>query len=104
VLDVARVAQESEFRSLRRSFRVRVSLDASDPDRMRPGMSARVEIEARRLADVLVAPRAALDLSRETAFARTDDGAVEVRLGPCNSQECVVEGGLPEGARLRRRS
>lgn len=104
VLDVARVAQESEFRSLRRSFRVRVSLDTSDPDRMRPGMSARVEIEARRLADVLVAPRAALDLSGEAAVARTDDGAVEVRLGPCNPQECVVEGGLAEGTRLRRPS
>lgn len=103
VLEITPIAQEAEWRSLRRSFRATVALDRSDPERMRPGMSVRVEVETARRAGVLLVPREGLDLSREPPLALLlDGGTAEVRLGRCNARECVLEGGLEAGARLRR--
>lgn len=103
VVEVTPVAQEAEWRSLRRSFRTTVALDGSDPERMRPGMSVRVEVETAREEGVLLVPREALDLSREPPRALLGDGSTaEVKLGKCNARECVLEGGLEAGTQLRR--
>ncbi len=103
VRDVGAVAQEAKRRSVRRSFPVRIALDATDPERMRPGMSVRVEVETKRLDGVLLVPRAGLDLSSDPPRARLAGGReVEVALGPCSALECVVESGLSEGDLLRR--
>lgn len=102
VAEITPVAQEAAGRSLRRAYSVRVELDASDPDRMRPGMSVRVEVGLVDRADVLLAPRAGLDLSGPRARARlASGGAVDVELGPCNRDRCVVERGVDEGTVLR---
>ncbi len=104
VAEITPIAQEAEWRSLRRTFRATVALDRSDPDRMRPGMSVKVEVQAARREGVLLVPREALDLSRDPPQALlAGGGATEVRLGMCNADACVLEGGLDEGARLRRR-
>jgi multidrug resistance efflux pump len=102
VTEIAPVAQEEWGGSLRRSFRVGVLLDETDPDRMRPGMSVRVEVFRERTVEALTVPRAALDLEASPPQAHLADGStVEVRLGPCTAQACVVEDGLVEGTRLR---
>ena len=99
--EITPVAQEPEQRSLRRSFDVTVALDEADTERMRPGMSVKVEVEARRLAGVALAPRSALDVGSGTARARRSDGRiVDVTLGPCSALECVVESGLEDGEAL----
>ena len=104
IVEIAPVAQEADWRSLRRGFRVRVALDRADPERMRPGMSVRVEVEAAAVPGLLLAPRGALDLESDPPRARMADGTeVEVKIGACNAEECVVEGGLDEGTRLRAR-
>jgi multidrug resistance efflux pump len=98
---VSAVAQEGARGSLRRSFVVLVKLDQVDHERMRPGLSARVEIDRESKDNVLVAPRAALDLAGKSPRARLSGGKlVNVTLGSCNAQECVVISGLNEGARL----
>lgn len=103
VRDVGAVAQEAKRRSVRRSFPVRITLEEADPDRMRPGMSVRVEVETERLVGALLAPRAGLDLSSDPPRARLAEGReAEVALGPCSALECVVESGLSEGDLLRR--
>jgi multidrug resistance efflux pump len=102
VVEITPIAQEPERRSLRRSFRVRVELDRTDPDRMRPGMSLKVEVEPFRLADVLLAPRGGLDLEAEPPVAYLANGRErEVTIGACSALECIVEEGLAEGDRLR---
>ncbi len=104
VVEINSVAQADERRSLRRTFRATIVLDETDPERMRPGMSVKVEVETARRDAVLLAPRSALDLSADPPRARLEDGrAVEVRLGMCNASDCIVESGLAEGAKLRRR-
>ncbi len=101
VSSVSAVAQESSRQSLRRVFAVLVSLDRLDTARMRPGLSARVIVHAIGNPSALLAPRAALDLSSKKPRARLADGKfVDVTLGPCNAQECIVIGGLREGELL----
>lgn len=98
---VSAVAQESRRASLRRQFDVLVALDKLDQDRMRPGLSARIQVHREARPRVLLAPRAAIDLSGKTARARLTGGEMkDVQLGPCNAQDCVVAGGLEEGERL----
>ncbi len=66
---------------------------------MRPGLSVLVEVEKFSARNALLAPRAALDT--RTKKARMADGrVVEVGIGACNAQECVVSKGLDENARL----
>ncbi|HSG41045.1 MAG TPA: efflux RND transporter periplasmic adaptor subunit [Thermoanaerobaculia bacterium] len=104
VVDISPVARESRRSPLLRAFPVRIALEQSDPQRMRPGMSVRVEVLGRERKNALLVPRAALDLSGDKARALlAGGGAADVRLGPCGAQECVVESGLKDGTRLRPR-
>lgn len=102
VTEITPVAKEQGRESRRRAFRAVIHLRGSDPERMRPGMSVRVEVFPPVRQQVLLAPRGAFDFSGERPLARLRDGSsVEVRLGPCGPSQCVVEEGLAEGQRLR---
>jgi multidrug resistance efflux pump len=101
VAGIAPVARERSYGSLRRYFPVRVTLDRLDR-RMRPGMSVRVEVLAPEVRGLIV-PREALDLSSSPRVLLADGGAVPVRLGPCTAAECIVEGSVRDGTRLRPR-
>lgn len=99
---ISAVAQESRRASLRRHFDVLIALDKLDPERMRPGLSARVIVRREAVPNALLVPRAALDLSGKTPKVRTGSGReIEVKLGSCNAQECIVTGGIEEGETLR---
>ena len=103
VTSISAIAHESARQSLRRAFKVIVTLESIDAERMRPGLSARALIRRETIAGSLIAPRVALDLSGVEPMASLDSGRrVKVSLGSCNAQECVVNGGLEEGQRLAR--
>jgi len=98
---IAAIAQESRRSSLRRQFDVLVALDRLDRARMLPGLSARVAVRRQVQPAVLLVSRAALDFSGKVPRAHVAGGTwKDVKLGPCNAQDCVVAGGLEEGARL----
>jgi len=78
VTEISAVAQESARASMRRAFRVLVKLDKIDPARMRPGLSARVMIRREERPNAMLVARA--DIA----------GRKDLKLGPCNAQECVV--------------
>jgi multidrug resistance efflux pump len=100
--EIMPVAQEDGRRSLRRVYSVRVDLESSDAARMRPGMSVKVEVLGPERDGVLLAPRAGLDLAGTAPRARLASGrTVDVTLGPCNDDVCLVEDGLSEGERLK---
>ncbi|HUP63328.1 MAG TPA: HlyD family efflux transporter periplasmic adaptor subunit [Thermoanaerobaculia bacterium] len=101
VTSISAVAQESRRMSLRRQFEVLVALDRLDCERMRPGLSARVVVHREAKPSALLAPRAAIDTSGKTTRARLANGkSIDVKLGSCNAQECIVVDGLEEGERL----
>jgi multidrug efflux pump subunit AcrA (membrane-fusion protein) len=115
VKELAPVARTKGQDSLRRAFAVVVSLSTSDPARMRPGMSVKVELKRPPVANALVVPRAAIvDKSGEpptrstaasgaetigkTVRVRMSSGeARDVTLGACDAQGCAVEHGLADG-------
>jgi multidrug efflux pump subunit AcrA (membrane-fusion protein) len=102
VVEITPVAKEQGRESRRRAFRTVIRLHGSDPARMRPGMSVRIEVLPPPREDVLLVPRETLDFSGEQPRALLSDGSsVEVRLGPCNPFHCVAEDGLAEGQLLR---
>ena len=102
VVEVQPVARELNRNPLLRFFPVTVALDRVDPARMRPGLSARVEVMPPAGGAALLAPRAGLDLGAKPPRARlAGGGAAEVKLGPCSALDCVILSGLREGMELR---
>jgi HlyD family secretion protein len=98
---ISAVAQESRRQSLRRQFEVLIALDKLDAARMRPGLSARIVVRRETNAKTLLAPRAALDFTAAQPRAQLAGGSMkDVKLGPCNAQDCVVLDGLAEGEKL----
>jgi HlyD family secretion protein len=98
---ISAVAQESRRQSLRRHFEVLVALDRLDPQRMRPGLSARIVVTRGTVPAALLAPRSAIDFAGAKPRVRLAGGdSKEVTLGACNALECVVKSGLEEGERL----
>lgn len=101
IRSVDSIADETDRQSTRRIFRVTVDLDEVDVERMRPGMSVKVEVRSEPRQALLV-PRAALDFSAETPRARLADGTLrEVEIGDCTARFCALESGLDEGTELR---
>lgn len=113
---VQELAQQPNFRSSRRAFRVVVRLDERDEDIMRSGMSARALVpsvvgdpgepplalarSALDLSPSLSAPVDRTDLGRVRARAHGPDGWVELEVGRCSELSCVVVG-AEEGDRFR---
>lgn len=102
VAGISPVAQQPSRQSSRRAFEVRVELEDDDPEVLRPGLSVEVAVVTRDEDDVLIAPRAGLDFTGETARARLAEGdEVEVEVDFCGPQACAIVSGLREGATLR---
>jgi multidrug resistance efflux pump len=102
VRDISAVARSpGDPRAQRRVFTVNVDLAEVDAAVLRPGLSARVDVVLDRRAQALMAPRAAIAWTAEGPRARLADGSeVEIALGGCNRDACVIERGLDAGARL----
>jgi HlyD family secretion protein len=104
VASVTEVAQESARNSVRRFFRVYVLLDRVDGDRMRPGLSARVQVVRQSRKGVLLAARETLRFAEGKAHAALSGGKdATVKIEECNATDCIVASGLEEGQRLRVR-
>jgi HlyD family secretion protein len=102
IVAVSPVAQEIAQLSTRRYFTVRIALDETDAEVLRPGLSVRAEVITRVIDDALLVPRSALDLLAQPPRARTVDGReLELELEACDPQRCAVRSGLSEGDRLR---
>lgn len=97
---VTPIAQEEGGESLRRFFRVQVTLDESDPERMIPGMSARVEVVRAAVEDALLAPRTGLQLP-EMPEMREMTAAVGTADDESPADGAFVDGGAGAGARAR---
>jgi membrane fusion protein (multidrug efflux system) len=102
VQSISRAVQEKSWRNPLKVVRLKLSLDETDPERMRPGMRFRGEIEVERLPEVNQIPVEAVHRSGDTtvAYQRVLAGwrLVEVTLGRRNRDRVEVRGGLVEGS------
>jgi HlyD family secretion protein len=105
VRSVSPIARGEGRDARRRFFDVVISLEQTAPDRMRPGMSVRVEVVRRRARDVLLVPRLALRSSGNRFLVRLQSGREEtsqpVQIDWCTEVACVLRSGLVEGTALR---
>jgi len=98
VASIGAIAQEPDYVSRRRFFDVIVSLDAHDPERLRPGMSARIAVPMPAVEDALIVPRLAIDASGDRFGVRLLDGTwVPVGILTCSAADCAVTGDLAPG-------
>ena len=100
VEELSPVAQSESSESMRRAFAVELSLASTDAERMRPGMSVKVQIRARAAESAIIAPRAGLDVARRRAYLDGGD-ETDVDIDWCTAQACTIKSGLREGMRLR---
>jgi len=99
---VGTLAQEEKERRGTKFFSVRVQLKESEP-RLRPGMTARVEIEVEERKQALYVPLEAVFQrdGRSVVYpAGRRPRAREVVLGPSNADFVVIEKGLVRGERV----
>jgi len=83
--------------SLRRGFALVLSLDKAT-DKMRPGMAVKVELRRPPIAGAIVVPRGAVVFTNDKARVELASGQlVDVEVGACDAQGCVVTKGLSEG-------
>ena len=101
---LGRVVQVQSAENPRRVFRIEISLDRTDSERMRPGMRFIADVEVLRIPDTLVAPLEAVFLrdGGPVVFRRSGGRTVEtpVRLGRRNARQVEIIEGASEGDHL----
>jgi len=104
---IAAVAQTSAFYGKVRVFTVLFSISGSDA-KLLPDLSAAVDVQIQRQANVLVAPRDAIITENAHAYVEVRNGSGyerrEVKVGPANDVEQVILSGVEKGAVLLRNS
>lgn len=104
VSSVSRAVQKRSWRNPLKIVNIEVSLDETDPERMRPGMRVRGTIETLRLENVLTVPLTAVfpSPSGPVAYRRGVFGlhATAVELGERNTERAEVLQGLEVGERI----
>jgi HlyD family secretion protein len=100
---IGTLAQEEKERRGAKFFGVTVQVNESDA-RLRPGMTARVEIQVEERAKALSVPLEAVFEREGRSFCYVVEGRQvrprEVVLGPSNQDFVVVENGLRRGDRV----
>jgi HlyD family secretion protein len=84
--------------SLRRAFEVVLSLPKSN-DRMRSGMSVKVELRRKPVDGAVVVPRGAVVDGKRV---RLESGELrDVTVGACDAEACAIDKGISEGEKVR---
>jgi HlyD family secretion protein len=85
-------------------FETKVSLDATDPRLMKPGVQVKASIFVARMADVIAVPNQALLLEQDKAFVLVKNGSRArkrpVETGPRSLTLTVITKGLAEGEEI----
>ena len=102
---ISPIGQQSTLSPKVRNFIVLVLVKEAHPNLM-PDLTASLDVEIDRQRGVLVVPRDAVVLEGEHAYVRVQRGGrfdrQDVTLGPLNTHEAVVTGGLQEGVTVAR--
>jgi len=101
VESISRAVQEKNWRNPLKIVHLTLSLEETDPERMRPGMRVRGEVEVDRHSDVVLVPVEAVfrEGDATVAYRRGLTGwrSIPVTLGDRNSEHAEVIEGLAAG-------
>ncbi|MEO8700008.1 MAG: HlyD family efflux transporter periplasmic adaptor subunit [Kofleriaceae bacterium] len=95
--ELAPVARSNSMESLRRVFAVGLALAKSDPDRMRPGMSIKIELPGPTHKAALLVPRGAVIFGKQPKVRLPGGDTRDVSVIACNAQQCAIDTGVTEG-------
>ena len=102
---ISPIGQQSTLSPKVRSFIVLVLVKGAHPNLM-PDLTASLDVQLERTPGMLVVPRDAVVMEGETAFVRVQRGGrfarQDVTIGPTNTHQVVVTGGLQEGVTIAR--
>lgn len=102
--ELSPLAHNGQFSDVVRIFAGLFSIEGNNPQLM-PDLSAAVDVEVDRENDALVVPRqsVATDKAGDYVWVKTNAGfrRREVRTGPCDDLETVIEAGLHAGDSIR---
>lgn len=104
ITEISPVAREPSEKSWRRSFQVTVVLDKTDPVKMVPGMSVRVEVDGKKVQSALLAPLADIDRSAKPARLHLKQGWTPIDLVLCNYQSCAISAPAGEADKIHEGS
>ncbi len=101
---ISRTVRTKSWRNPLRVVGIKITLDETDPERMRPGMHFKGSVVVQRLPDVLMVPLDAVEVTADGAgVVRKTPWGVErigVTTGPRDGQRVVILEGLAEGDRV----
>jgi HlyD family secretion protein len=102
---ISPIGQQSTLSPKVRTFIVIVLVKGAHPNLM-PDLTASLDVELEKVPGVLVVPRDSVVLEGEHAFVRVRRGGrlerQDVTIGPMNTHEVVITGGLQEGVTVAR--
>ena len=102
---ISPIGQQSTLSPKVRSFIVLVLVKEAHPNLM-PDLTASLDVQLERTPGVIVVPRDSVVMEGEHAFVRVQRGGrferQDVTLGPMNTHQVVVTGGLQEGVTVAR--
>jgi len=104
IQSISRTVRTKSWRNPLKVVGIKITLDETDPERMRPGMHFKGSVVVERLPDVLMAPLDAVRMTERgaTVLRKTMWGieSVDVTTGPRDGQRVVILNGLAEGDRF----
>jgi HlyD family secretion protein len=99
------IGKNGQFSETVRTFMATFSIQGSDP-RLMPDLSAAVDVELDRVEDALIVPRSSILREGNRTYIEAKSGLGfekrDVKLGPENDVEAVVESGLQAGDVVER--
>ncbi len=108
ISSLAKIVQVQSPQSKLKVLKIEVTLDETDPERMRPGMRFRGTVELERVPGTLLVPADAIEMGAGGPFVRrrTMFGVdeVPVKAGRRNEESWEILEGLGEGDRILLRS
>ncbi|MFH0801722.1 MAG: efflux RND transporter periplasmic adaptor subunit [bacterium] len=112
VREIAKLATEGDLWSRsqqpgKKSFEVTVSIRERNPDKLKPGITANVEIYYKKIEDAVFAPIEAvlLENGKKTVYVKADTGykQFQVETGDRNENDVVITKGLAGGEEIALR-
>lgn len=101
LVEIGKAFREKSYQDKSRIVDAIIELDKIDTDKLRPGLSARVEIVTAQLDNALTVPLNALKQSAGKVLLNTNYGEKEVTISHTTSTLAVVSSGISQGTEVR---
>ncbi|GEK09690.1 HlyD family efflux transporter periplasmic adaptor subunit [Pseudoalteromonas sp. McH1-7] len=101
LVEIGKAFREKSYQDKSRIVDAIIELDKIDTDKLRPGLSARVEIVTAQLDNALTVPLNALKQSAGKVLLNTNYGEKEVTISHTTPTLAVVSSGISQGTEVR---